>query len=577
MAERIELRVEDLQSVFRRYLELLRRYREALNRLNVYPVPDGDTGTNMTMTVEAVVGAAERTREMSEFARAIADGSLMGAQGNSGIILSQVLRAMAGTLAGERSLTGPLFAEALDRASVAAYRAVGKPVEGTILTVLRSAAEAADRAGGDGDAVLARMIADVYEAADESLRRTPELLPVLAEAGVVDAGGAGLLLMLAAVLEQATGEAARLPEDVFTVAGDVAATGGSGEARSVAGLRYEVMFLIDGDDDAPGRLKEAWADVGDSVVVVGGDGTWNCHIHTDEIGAAIEAGIGAGRPYRIVVTDLLEQAAGARGPAEVPVFEPLAEVQKAKVGLIAVAAGDGVVELFRQSGAQGVVFGGQTMNPSVGDLLEVVEAVPARSVVVLPNNRNVVPAAEELDRLTRKTVHVVATTSIPQGIAAAVGYLPSKEADEFVPAMRAAASLVTTGELTRAVRDANTPVGSIREGDWLGVVDGTVSVIVPCGRRGRVWGAAERLLVGAQRTARRRADRAARAFRRALIGVLQRTVAEDAEVVTIVCGAGADEGITRAATDWLAEHRREVDVSVVPGGQPLYPYLVGAE
>jgi DAK2 domain fusion protein YloV len=497
----------------------------------------------------------------------MAAGSLMGAQGNSGIILSQVLRAFSDTIEGVAAVTAPLFTASLQHAADTAYRAVGRPVEGTMLTVLKDAAAAAGASDGD----LAVMADEVYRSAEASLRATPDLLPVLAEAGVVDAGGAGLLLLLAAVTEVVTGRTADLPEDVFGARTSMSV--GSGDPEGAADdLRYEVMFLLDGDSGAGQRLKEAWAELGDSIVVVGGGGTWNCHIHTNGIGPAIEAGIDAGRPHRIVVTDLAEQSAGHDG---LKAFEPLPEARNAKVGLVAVASGPGLVELFRQWGAQAVVAGGQTMNPSVGDLLDAVERVPARAVVILPNNENVVPAAEQLDRLTKKSVWVVPTTSIPAGIAAAVAYVPGREAEDFVPAMGSAASQVTSGELARAVRDARTPTGVIEAGDWLGMVDGVVRAITPVGLAG-LPRLLERILPAGLRSRRDR-DRATVVLRRALIDLLRRTVGADAEIVTIICGSEADVEVTEAAVGWLTAHRADAEVSVIEGGQPLYPYLVGAE
>jgi len=567
-----ELRAQDIQGILRRYLQLLCLHREALNRLNVYPVPDGDTGTNMAMTMEAVVDAAAGTGDMVELAEAVAHGSLMGAQGNSGIILSQVLRALAATMREGDALDGPGLVEACNRASVAAYKAVGKPVEGTILTVLRETAETMAASGDTGLAVLAPM---AYRRAEASLRSTPDLLPVLREAGVVDAGGAGLLLLFASITEEVTGEAPELPGDLLSAEADLPGVNPGGEG-SIADLRYEVMFLLDGQAGAGGRLKESWAGIGGSIVIVGGDGTWNCHIHTDHIGRSIEAGIAEGRPHRIEVTDLLEQAAAEEihGPAA---FEPLPEAAKAKVGLIAVAAGLGIVGLFRDYGAQGVVVGGQTMNPSVGDLLAVVEAAPARTVIVLPNNKNVVPAAEELDALTKKTILVVPTRSIPQGIAALFSYEPDGDASAMAGAMTEAAGVITSGEMVRAVRDARTPAGTIREGDWLGMVDGKVRVITRSGKgsvlRRRLGG----WLPGSGRLRRSSGSREEAAHRKALLALLDAVVDGRHEIVTLIVGAGADTTVTEAAAAWLAEARPGADLQVVDGGQPVYPYLIGAE
>ncbi|MFH2073613.1 MAG: DAK2 domain-containing protein [Actinomycetota bacterium] len=575
MAINPELGVPAVKGALRRYLGLLREQQGALNRLNVYPVPDGDTGSNMAATMEAVVERSHKASDMGQLVEAISHGSLMGAQGNSGIILSQVLRAIAATLDGREGLDAGGFSEAIGRAAEAAYEAVGRPVEGTILTVLRETAEAiADLHAGD----LPETLAAAYRVAEESLRRTPDLLPVLAEAGVVDAGGAGLLLLFAALLEEVTGTAPPLPADLLSAEADLPRRERSDGKReaSVAYLRYEVMFLLDGADGAGDRLKAAWAGVGDSIVVVGGEGAWNCHIHTDDIGPAIEAGIAEGRPHRIRITDLAEQAAADEIHGR-PLFEPLPDARKAKVGVVAVAAGAGIIEMFRQYGVQGVVVGGQTINPSVGDLLAAVEAAPAKTVIVLPNNKNVVPAAEQLDPLTRKTIHVVPTRSILQGIAALIAYEPHSDAGVTAGAMGRAAAALTSGEMTRAVRDARTPAGTISEGDWLGLVDGTVEVIVPA-HRGTVWGRRiEGWLFGKRRMRARVDARAEKAERKALIALMEAVVGPGHEIVTLFTGSGARPAVTEAAAAWLAEQRPDVTLHVAAGGQPLYPYLIGSE
>jgi DAK2 domain fusion protein YloV len=563
------LRPQDLKKVLQRYLTRLREYRDALNRLNVYPVPDGDTGTNMTLTVESVVAEVEGAESMADLAKAIAHGSLMGAQGNSGIILSQILRGLADVFRAVDLVDRAQLVEALDKASAAAYEAVGRPVEGTILTVLREAAAAAQETETPQGESLADLLRRVYRRAEKALEDTPQLLPVLKEAGVVDAGGAGLLLLLAAFVEEVTGEEIALPDEIFRAAAGQVIVGGGDDA--VGDLRYEVMYLLEGPDGSGDRLREAWSSVGDSIVVVGGAGTWNCHVHTDDIGGAIEAGIAVGTPRRIKVTDLLEQAAeiGFHEPEDR--FEPLPEFAKAAIGLVAVASGPGLIELFRNYGAQGMVVGGQTMNPSVGDLLGVVETVPSRTVVVLPNNKNVVPAAEELDALTTKAIHVVPTRSIPQGIAALLAYAIDGDPAGVADAMARAAEEVRTGELTRAVRDARTAAGAIAKGDWLGLIDGRVEVIAGTGRFTRF---VDRLLrlVGRPEPDRRRA-----ALQRALVRLLDGVVEEQAEVVTVITGEGADPEVTAVGRTWLEEHRPGVGVEVIDGGQPLYPYVIGSE
>ncbi len=539
MAPSGALTATDIKSVMRRYLERLRRHREDLNRLNVYPVPDGDTGTNMMLTVESVVSELGTAESKEGIAHAIAHGSLMGARGNSGVILSQILRGVADVVRASDSVGVPQLAEGLRRASEAAYEAVMRPVEGTILTVLRDAAAAAqDNAAGED---LSSFLSGVLARATESLERTPELLAVLKQAGVVDAGGAGFVLLLAAMAEEVSGEDVPLPAAIFTPAANVAILD-----PGLSGLRYEVMYFLDAADDAVGPFREQWAGIGDSIVVVGGDGTWNCHIHTDDVGGAIEAGIQAGRPYDIRVTDLLEQAA-AESFHGVAGFQALPEFDASSIGVVAVAVGDGLAELFRSFGAQGLVVGGQTMNPSLADLVEVVGAVPAETVILLPNNKNIIPVAERADEASPKTVVVVPTRSIPQGLAAIVANRPdATDAGELAAAMAEAAIAVRSGEITRAVRDSDTPAGPAREGDWLGIADGQIGVAS--------------------------GDAAT-----TITALLADLVADDAEIVTVLTGDGADEPTLAAATAWLEKHRPHVEIEVADGGQPLYPYLISVE
>jgi DAK2 domain fusion protein YloV len=539
---------DDLRAAVAAYRDVLSRHRDELNRLNVYPVPDGDTGTNMALTLESVAAELEGAgADMASVCRALSHGSLMGARGNSGVILSQVLRGLADRLAPVSTVDGPAVAEALCAASAAAYRAVVRPVEGTILTVARDSAEAADQQAQAGGSLL-----EVLEAAAarsrESLARTPQLLPVLAEAGVVDAGGAGLCLLFDALLHVVDGRP--LPEPSSEAQPATTTATRPGEATHAVGdLRYEVMCFLDAADEAVEGLKKAWSAAGDSVVVVGGDGLWNCHVHTDDIGAAIEAAIDAGRPRDIRVTDLAEQvdACGDARPGTRPAEPPHSAAGAVPVtSVVAVAAGEGVAKILRSLGVEEVVAGGQSANPSTAEILAAVDSVSAGQVVVLPNNANVVPVARQVDALTAKTVRVVPTGSLAQGLAAMLGYDAAADVDGTAEAMAKAAAAVTAGEVTRAVRDATTPAGPVRAGDWLGLADGDVCVVAA--------NAAE-----------------------AACALLDRLVGDEHELVTVLVGEGAGEQETHGIVDWLDRHRPRVSTEVHDGGQPLYPYVFGVE
>lgn len=541
----------------------MKKHQEGINRLNVYPVPDGDTGTNMTRTLDAVVAELDKAEgEMGPTCAAISHGSLMGARGNSGVILSQVLRGLSSALRESPAADPARVAEALREASVAAYAAVLKPIEGTILTVVRETAEAAVAAASDG-ADLAGMLRSARERGRGALARTPEMLPVLKEAGVVDAGGAGFLLFMDAILNVVDDEP--LPEPTV-VAGPsseqldaVMSRGHGSDEVDVSELRYEVMFLLNLDDAKQRDFMEAWGAIGDSIVVVGGDGLFNCHVHTNDIGAAIEAPLAlGGRPFNIRVTDLFEEVAEEHAQREAEMTQSMSGSMPARpsavallpsvnCAVISVCSGDGLAELFGQLGVQGVVTGGQTMNPSTAELLDAVEHMNAGDVVILPNNKNIIPVANQIDALTSKTVRVVPTCSMPEGLAALVFYDPEATAEANADAMTGAAEAVATGEVTQAVRSTNTEAGPVREGDWIGLVrgDGVVAI----------------------------GDSAVAAA----ITLLDSLLTPDRELLTVIAGDGAHARMVEEVVGHVTEQHPNVDVEVHQGGQPLYPFLFGVE
>src|SRR4051794_34405552 len=487
----------------------MRSHAADINRLNVYPVPDGDTGTNMARTLDAVVAELEQSGpELEPPCRAISHGSLMGARGNSGVILSQILRGIANTLKDAKEGTATKVAESFKNASVAAYQAVLKPIEGTILTVVRETADAAQESAAAG-ATLAEMLRAARVAGRAALDRTPEMLSVLKDAGVVDAGGAGFLLLLDSAIHVVDGEALPEPQLVddsapLLTGDDFHAVAHRGEG-DVSDLRYEVMYFVDLEDDRIEAFKQSWGEIGDSIVVVGGDGIWNCHVHTNDIGAAIESALdNGGRPHKIRVTDLFEEVADEHAHREAALVVAPAQVATAHVrrgapgagmppvtcAVVAVSSGDGLSDLFAQLGVQGVVTGGQTLNPSTAELLDAVEAVNADEVIILPNNKNIIPVAEQVASLTEKRVVVVPTRSMPEALACLVLYDPEATADTNSKEMGSAAESVATGEITQAIRDTASDVGPITTGDWIGIVrgDGILSV------NGTLAGAAVALL-----------------------------------------------------------------------------------
>ena len=563
------LGADELRAVMGGYRDALRLHQSDINRLNVYPVPDGDTGTNMALTLEAVVTELDAVAVgagLPEVCTAIGHGSLMGARGNSGVILSQLLRGMSERMAsaGEGGVGPELLVDAMGHASVLARRAVVRPVEGTILTVADAAADGAAHGSG-----LVEVLERARDEAADALARTPQMLPVLAQAGVVDAGGSGFLLLLDAFLLVLDGRP--LPEPSGVAAPDLAALDGwavaangsganrnglgpapaGGEGHVVDDLRYEVMYLLRARDDSVEAFKEVWAGIGDSIVVVGGDGLWNCHIHTNDVGAAIEAGVDVGLPSRIRVTDLEEQVEEERWVREnagAPEVGPPVEGAgpPPRTSVVAVVSGDGIGRIFRSLGVHHLVVGGQTMNPATADLLKAVESVGSDEVVILPNNKNIRAVAEQVDALSPKTVRVVGTGSIVEGFAALLAYDPAAGAEANEASMATSAARVVPAEVTRAVRDSVTDAGEVHEGDYIGVSrDGVVAV----------------------------ADNAVVCTRL----LIDRLLDESHELVTLIEGEGARKADTRRIEEWLSEEHPDVALEVHQGGQPLYPYLLGIE
>ncbi len=537
------LSAADLRQAVLRFRDALRAHQEELNRLNVYPVPDGDTGTNMALTLESVSSELRTADSMAEVCHAVSRGSLMGARGNSGVITSQILRGLVEGFGALDAVRGVDLRSGLRRASDAAYEAVMRPVEGTILTVARAAAEAVEAL--DGDPTLATVLECAFDASCEAVERTPELLLALRDAGVVDAGGKGFTLLLAALLEVVSGRAIPEPEVVTTPASVAAHLAGD----DLSSLRYEVMYLLDASDEMIPSFRDAWSAIGDSIVVVGGDGVWNCHIHTNDVGGAVEAGIDAGRPHKIRVTDLVEQVEEERWVREADVLADLGDRVAQPVvttAVVAVGVGDGIRRLLTSLGVQQVVAGGQSMNPSTAQILEAVELCKADAVIVLPNNKNIVPVAEQVDALSEKQVAVIPTHSVPEALAALVEYDPNATVDGNTHSMQGALGRVRTGEVTQAVRDASVEGGRVRRGDWLAL-----------GRDGVVGSASS----------------AADAVRK----LLEELVDDDSEIVTVLVGCDAAANETERIREHIEYAFPHLEVEFHDGGQPLYPYLVGVE
>ncbi|MBO4210491.1 DAK2 domain-containing protein [Micromonospora echinofusca] len=522
-------------------LAALKRHQSEIDDLNVYPVPDGDTGTNLVLTLTSAQQALALdldnapegpTPPHGHALRLMARGALLGARGNSGVIMSQILRGLADTLAAVETVRGRALADGLRAAARAAWSAVAHPVEGTLLTVVRAAADAAGATAGDDLPAVARAAA---AGATAALAHTPEQLPALARAGVVDAGGQGLCVLLDALVEVITGErpAAAGPGPVRRPVTVVRETGSEEYA-------YEVQFLLDAEPAAVRRLREVLDSLGDSLVVVG-DGatpeessTWNVHVHVNDVGAAVEAGVTAGRPYQISVTRFADQP---------PPDRPVAPDPAARAAVV-VAPGAGIAELFAREGAT-VVPG----NPSTGELLDAVRATGAARVVVLPNDPNtqaVAGAAAREAHLSGIRVSVVPTRSPVQALAALAVRDPGRRFEDDVIAMAEAAGACRYAEVCQASREAVTVAGPCRPGDVLALVEGEVH------------------LIGTDLV-----DTAT--------ALLDRMLGGGGELVTLLYGADAPDGLAEALQTHVTRRWPFVEVQGFPGGQPHYPLLVGVE
>ena len=514
-----------------------------IDDLNVYPVPDGDTGTNLLMTMEAVAEALTAApADMAATTRAIAHGALMGARGNSGVILSQLLRGICEVFEGVDKVSSQDVQQALVRAAQLAYAAVARPVEGTILTVAREAAAAAAEIGPSD---LAAVVRAARSGAESALAATTGQLAVLAAAGVVDAGGRGLCVLLQSLEQVVTGAARPAVGVALLVPRDRTGLVAAREAGS-AEFAYEVQFLLRDTTDAEvERLKEHLDALGDSLVVVGAGDLWNVHVHVNDVGAAVEAALDAGRPFRITVTRFADEPVARPGTG--PVTRPGTGLRSGRA-VVVVAPGSGLARLFSASGAV-VVDGGPSANPSTAELLAAIRATGAAEVVLLPNDRNVqlvATAAAVVARDEQITVAVVPTRSVLQGLSALAVHEPGQSLVDDVTSMAAAAGATHWGEVTTAVREAATMAGICKPGDVLGLLEGDV------------------VLLGSN-------------SEDVAVELLDRMLRGGGELVTIVTGEQAAEGAGERLEAHVARHYPSAQTVVYAGGQPHYPLLLGVE
>ena len=528
---------------------LLTNMREYVDSLNVFPVPDGDTGTNMFQTINSAVKEMQLSTAYSagDIAAVVARGALKGARGNSGVILSQILRGFASALEGADEINADLLTDMFSSGAKTAYKAVMRPKEGTILTVIRVIAEElakTDRSDGD----LVRLFSEAIRIGDAILKKTPDMLPVLKQAGVVDSGGMGLLVVLKGMYASLSGEPVEADQPTATVQSFDEFVDDH-ESLGEITFGYCTEFIVSHPRDGMQqkeveRLRRRLEKIGDCVLVVSDMSVVKVHVHTDDPGKAIQMGLELGELDNMKIDNMREEAREREARKAAEAAKQAAEEKE--YGIVSVSLGDGFTELFGEVGVDCIVDGGQTMNPSIDDLLKAIESTHARNVFVLPNNTNIILAAQQAAELTERNVVVLNTKSVPMGISAAVAFTEEASVEENAEAMDEAAQNVHTGAITYSVRDSNYEDNSIHTGDIMGLIDNKISVT-----GGNIAEVA--------------------------FDTAEKMVNDETSLITLYYGSDVDEETAQELCAKLEEAHPDCDVSCQNGGQPLYYYYIAVE
>ncbi len=529
---------QDLKQLFSACTAWLERHSAYINSLNVFPVPDGDSGTNMLLTMQAAIKEVNSSPAHAAFSilNSLSHGALLGARGNSGVILSQIIRGFTRAIDRKEAITAQDFANGMIEGSRTAYKGVVKPVEGTILTVCRDAADAAMSAAAQSDDLVV-VCGKTVEAARASVLRTPMLLPVLKEAGVVDAGGQGLLVLLEGALKYLRGEPMEL-----------AAEGEGAHALErisrEEGWGFDIQFHVRGSDLDVDAIREKISGMGESTLVVGDSSLVKVHVHAPTPGAILDYGCSVGTVTNVVIENMQEQyidfmASQAGRP-------PVSSEEISGITTVAVASGAGLARVFESLGVGAIVNGGPTMNPSTQDLLNAIESAKSNQVIVLPNDKNIIPAAEQTKQLSKKKIAIIPTKTIPQGIAALLAFNYQNDLETNARAMARAAENIQTAEVTTATRSARFDGLDVQEGQVIGLVDGVLK-------------------------------RAGNDSAEVALQLLSEMQASDREIVTVYYGDSTTARQAEALADRIRDHYSGLEVEVVNGGQPHYHYIVSVE
>ena len=545
-----------LQKMFLAGAKGLEAKKEYINELNVFPVPDGDTGTNMTMTIMAAAKEVANLQNptLTELGKAISSGSLRGARGNSGVIMSQIFRGFVKELKGLDIIDVTALGNGVQHAAETAYKAVMKPKEGTILTVAKAGADKSMDllVNGDTDDII-KFCDEVAAEMEEALLQTPELLPVLKQAGVVDSGGEGLMTFIRGALDALKGKATDFTVNTGTATRVVNGSVGASEEEDIRfGYCTEFIIMLErGEDVVESQLKEYLQKIGDCVVVVADDDIVKVHVHTNDPGLAIQKALTYGSLTSMKIDNMREEhqekvIRDAQKASESSTAPHKVQPRKEN-GFIAVAAGDGLADIFRDLGVDYVIEGGQTMNPSTDDVLSAIEQVNADNIFVLPNNGNIILAANQAKNLTEdKEVYVVPSKNIPQGIAAMISFVSGRSAAENAESMEEEMQLIKSGQVTYAVRDTNMDGKDIKQGDFMGLTDKT---IVSVGSD--LQGTAKELI--------------------------ESLLDEDSELVSLYYGSDATKEQAEQLAEDIENTHEDVEVEVQYGGQPVYSYFISVE
>lgn len=542
-----------LRKLIKASLLWLEENHQTVNALNVFPVPDGDTGTNMLLTMRAAHKQIQDSDEahVGKVAQAVAHGALMGARGNSGVILSQILRGVARALDEIDAATAKDIARAFEEAKETAYKGVMRPVEGTILTVVREGSEEAQDAA-EKSTDLRFLLERVLERCHQALERTPEMLPVLKQAGVVDAGGQGLVFILEGMLRYVEGQ---MEEQAFATAaaGDEPAQARATPAEGDLEYPYDVQYLLVGENLDVAAVRDDIDAMGDSTVVVGDERTIKVHVHVKDPGEPLSYGTRMGRVTDVVVEnmqlqmeEIISRGGGAKPEAVAGPEQVTLEVPPGEISVVAVAAGPGLAEIFRSLGAVDIISGGQSNNPSTEEIYQAVENAPTEKVIILPNNKNIILAAEAARDLSQKEVAVVPTRTAPQGISALLALPPDGDLEASREAMTAACQEIASGEITVATRSVTLDGVTVQEGEFIGLADGRLCT-------------------------------AGNEMGQVLADTLRAMEVESRELLSVYYGEDVSQEKAERVVEEIEEQYPDVEIELLAGGQPHYMYILGAE